>query len=192
LVALLLILAPGCGARHAPVRKPVATQPVVRMFDRPDLGVRFTWPAGWQSRPSSDFVLLLTPSNARGDETWISLDVPKLPPHIPGLIPIGSVRNGYLDDLRKSMGKLETKDLTPPGVASAAQRLVRSTWSDASGTSQQETALLLVHDDGVYILRCRSCVADEQATRAAFDEIVRSLAWTGKQSGPASKPARAS
>jgi len=44
----------------------------------------------------------------------------------------------------------------------------------------QQTALLVVHDDHVYILRARSEVAQEQATRQAFDAVVRSIRWTGK------------
>src|SRR5436190_2081500 len=77
-------------------------------FERPDLGVRLEWPEGWAQHKSADFVLLLRPAaKGRGDEASapsLSLDVPDLPPHIPGMIPIGSVRNGYLDDLRKSVG----------------------------------------------------------------------------------------
>jgi hypothetical protein len=60
---------------------------------------------------------MLVPTGVKLEDTSISLDVPKLPPHIPGLIPIGSVRNGYLDDLKKSVGKLDTKDLPQPGRA---------------------------------------------------------------------------
>jgi hypothetical protein len=94
------------------------------------------------------------------------------------MIPIGSVRGGYLDDLRKSVGPLKTKDLAPPALPATAARLVRSTWSDPHGKDWQETALLMVHADRVYILRGRSEVPDEPPARAAFDEIVHSLKWT--------------
>jgi hypothetical protein len=148
-------------------------------FDRTDLGVRLEVPAGWVQRRSEDFVLLVTPPAAAGDPSApsISLDVPDLPPHIPGLIPIGSVRNGYLDDLRKSVGQIKTEDFRPPPVPSAAARLVRSAWTDAQGRPTQETALLLVHADRVYILRARSTLSDEQPTRQAFDHAVASLQW---------------
>jgi hypothetical protein len=147
-------------------------------FDRPDVGVRLDWPAGWVQRPSDDFVLFLARQGGDGSST-VSLDVPDLPPHIPGMIPVGSVRGGYLDDLRKAAGTIKTSDLSPPTVPGASERFVRSTWTDAAG-EWQETALLLVHADRVYILRARSKTSDEQATRAAFDEVLKSLQWTRK------------
>jgi hypothetical protein len=94
------------------------------------------------------------------------------------MIPIGSVRSGYLDDLRKSVGPLKTRDEPAPAVPSTAARLVRSTWTDRAGADWQETALLMIHADRVYILRARSATSEEQAVRAAFDEVVRSLKWT--------------
>jgi hypothetical protein len=158
-----------------------------RTFDRPDLGVRLDVPAGWAEWPSKDFALLLIrASDAKNaadesrDPPSISLEVPKLPLHIPGMIPIGSVRGGYVDDLRKAVGKLQTADLKPPNIPAAAVRLVRSTWTDSGGQPKQETALLLVHADRVYILRGRSLTSDEQATRGAYDGMVRSLRWTKK------------
>jgi hypothetical protein len=149
-------------------------------FDRPDLGIKLDWPAGWAKQPSSDFVLLLTRDGTDGAST-LSLDVPDLPPHIPGMIPVGSVRGGYLDDLRKAVGAIKTTDLAPPPLPASAEKCVRSTWTDAHG-EWQETALLIVHADRVYILRGRSKTADEQATRAAFDAVTNSLRWTKKSS----------
>jgi hypothetical protein len=99
------------------------------------------------------------------------------------MIPIGSVRGGYLDDLRKAVGTIKTTDLPPPPIPGAGERFVRSTWTDAAG-EWQETALLLVHGDRVYILRGRSKTSDEADTRAAFDGVVRSLQWT-KRTSPA-------
>jgi hypothetical protein len=165
---------PASPASPAPSSSPAGT------FDRPDLGVKLDWPAGWAKRASDDFVLLLARDGTEGSST-LSLDVPNLPPHIPGMIPVGSVRGGYLDDLRKAVGAIKTTDLPPPPLPASAEKMVRSTWTDAKG-EWQETALLIVHADRVYILRGRSKTADEQATRAAFDAAVKSLQWTKKSS----------
>ena len=149
---------------------------------RPDLGVQLVQPAGWVAQPSSDFVLLIRPAGSSEMLPAISLDVPELPFHIPGLIPMGAVRSGYLDDLRKQVGAITVEDLPPPDADGATGRLVRSTWQ-AGGQAVRETALLLVHDDRVYILRARAGEADEARVRGAFDEIVRSMRWVkvGKQ-----------
>jgi hypothetical protein len=165
------------GSPQAPTPKPPAAGGT---FDRPDLGVKLDWPAGWAKRSSDDFVLLLARDGGDAPST-LSLDVPDLPPHIPGMIPVPSVRGGYLDDLRKAVGAIKTTDLPPTPLPASSEKCVRSTWSDAQG-EWQETALLIVHADRVYILRGRSKTADEQATRAAFDAVAKSLQWTKKSS----------
>jgi hypothetical protein len=159
-------------------------------LDRPDLGVRLEWPQGWVPRHSDDYELLLKRPAQGGDDDAapsLSLDVPDLPAHIPGMIPIGSVRKGYLDDLRKAVGPIKTTDLTPPTIPASAERMVQSTWSDSKKTKWQETALMLVHADHVYIIRARSTASDEAVTRDAFDQVVHSLQWTKKGSTKASQ-----
>jgi hypothetical protein len=96
------------------------------------------------------------------------------------VIRVGSFRNGYLDALRMWVVTIKPTDHTPPPIPSSAGRFVRSTWTDAQGRPTQETALLLVHADRVYILRGRSTLSDEPATRAAFDEVVHSMQWRQK------------
>jgi hypothetical protein len=93
------------------------------------------------------------------------------------MIPIGSVRSGYLDDLKKQVGPVTTEDLPAPNLGATAARLVRSRWKTSSGAGVEETALLMVHGDHVYLLRERAPAAHADETRAAFDEVVRSVRW---------------
>jgi hypothetical protein len=51
-------------------------------------------------------------------------------------------------------------------------KMVRSGWD-----GMQETAVIVVHGDRVYILRGRSDVAHERATREAMGEMVGSWRW---------------
>lgn len=139
------------------------------------------WPTGWTRKESNDYDLLVLQN---GDESkgQCSFDVPDLPPHIPGMIPIGSVRGGYVDDLKKNFGTVDSADSADLGkspVPDAKQRFVRSTWTK-DGTSMQETALLLVHGDHVLILRGRSPTSTESATRPALDAMIKSLRWSAK------------
>jgi hypothetical protein len=147
------------------------TQPT--SFVAPSLGVSVSWPPGWTTKPSQDYVLMLV--SAAGQS--ISLDVPDLPVHLPGMIPIGLVKNGYLDDLRKHVGKLDIVEESSPEIPHAKARFVHSSWSNGDH-SFIEIALLLVHADRVYIIRADSSAERYQDTRTAFDAVVRSLQWT--------------
>lgn len=137
-------------------------------------GVRMGWPAGWERVGSEDYVLVLKGNG--GAE--ISLDVPKLPAHVPGLIPLGLVVNGYQDDLKKQVGVLDKRELPPPGgVLGEKAKMVRSAWD---GGAMQETAVIVVHDDHVYILRGRSDAEHERATRETMGQMVGSWRWVGE------------
>lgn len=158
-----------------------ATAPTV--FARPKLGIQLAYPRGWEVRESEEYELLLRPARSGdGGDVLMSLDVPDLPFHLPGMIPIGAVRSGYLDDLKKQVGVVTTEDLTPPDLGASSARLVRSRWQAGPGGGVEETALLMVHGDRVYILRARADAAHSDETRAAFDGVVRSVRWV-KPSG---------
>lgn len=139
-------------------------------------GIELSWPSGWQQTQKEGYEWTIVPAEKHGADCWISLDVPTLPLHPPGMIPIGRVESGYLDDLRKQFGNLDTKDLTPPKLPNAKERFCRCSWQK-DGQSMQQTALLMVHDDHVYIVRARSDADHEQPTRETFDAVVASIKW---------------
>ena len=139
-------------------------------------GIELSWPAGWQQTQKEGYEWTIVPAEKRGADCWISLDVPKLPLHPPGMIPISRVESGYVDDLKKQFGNLDTKELTPTTLPNAKERSCRCGWQK-DGQNMQQTALLLVHDDHVYIIRARSDNDHEQSTREAFDAVVASIKW---------------
>src|SRR5207253_2109805 len=95
--------------------------------------------------------------------------------HVPGFLPLNMVRDGYVDDVRKYARDAMVQNLpTPPLPQGAKACLVRISWPRSSPV-YVETALVMTRGDHVYILRGRSRAGDEPATRAAFDQIVRSL-----------------
>lgn len=143
-------------------------------------GVELSWPNGWKQTQKESYEWAIVPADDKhGADCWISLDVPTLPFHPPGMIPISRVESGYVDDLKKQFGKLDTKELTPPTISNAKERFVRCAWQK-DGQNMQQTALLLVHDDHVYIVRSRSDVDHEQPTRETFDAVVASITWKKK------------
>src|SRR4051794_8685673 len=108
-------------------------------------GIELSWPSGWQQAQKEGYEWTIIPAEKRGAECWISLDVPTLPLHPPGMIPIGRVESGYVDDLKKQFGNVDTKELTPPKLPNAKERFCRCSWQK-DGQNMQQTALLMVHD----------------------------------------------
>ncbi len=162
------------------VKSPVTATTAESTVAFSKFGIRLVYPPEWKPEESKEYELLLL--SARGSAApaaypLISLDVPDLPPHFPGMIPIGLVKNGYLDDLKKEVGTvaIDTQESSPK-VAGAQGRMLRSTWVGKEGQSLAETALVLIHADRVYILRARFGVAD-RTTLETFDGIVKSIQW---------------
>jgi hypothetical protein len=153
-----------------------STQPVA--FVSTAKGVRLEYPPGWKPIPSSDYLLLLVPvGGSSSNERSISLDVPDLPLHVPGMIPIGSVVNGYLDDLKRQHAGLRVDESATYAMPATRCRRVRSTWTD-HGRSFVEQAQIMVHGDRVYILRADDEASSFPETFHVFSQIADSLRWT--------------
>jgi hypothetical protein len=162
----------------APIRQPATPSTAVgkdAAFESAAAKIRLRHPAAWRPRPSDDFILLLARSQDPASPT-LSLDVPSLPFHLPGMIGIGLVQNGYLDDLKKQHPGLKTEPVAERAAGRVVGRRVESSWTE-NGQTRVELALLLVHRDRVYILRVNGPAADRVALRQVFDEAVDSIEW---------------
>src|SRR5207248_6916995 len=116
-------------------------------------GIAFCWRAGWHQEPNDSYELQLMPhTKPAPKDVELSLDVPDLPPHLPGMIPLGMVKNGYVRDLKEKVGALNVALDREEKVHDAKAHRVRSEWTQ-NGVKWSETGLLMVHDDHVYIIR---------------------------------------
>ena len=141
-------------------------------------GISLAYPVGWIAVPDKDYELLLkpvAPISAEGNPV-ITLDVPELPFHLPGMIPMGLVKKGYLDDLKTQVGPtLRTREESTV-VAESKAVLVSSTWQK-DGKELSDVALIIVHSDHVYILRVATDAAGQSVNRGVFEEIAKSVRW---------------
>jgi hypothetical protein len=152
----------------------------VTSVDSERYGIHLDWPEGWSPRHSDDFVLELAPGGqgaAPGDAETISLDVPDLPPHVPGMIPLRLVVNGFLDDLKKDHPSLQVVEQKDVSIPQESARRVVTTWKEKDGTEYRQDALVMVHSDRVYIIRGTAPMKDADRARGAFDKVVSSLKW---------------
>lgn len=168
LLLILLVIA-GC----QPQSVQTAKQPELSQgtFHNDELGVGLEVPKGWRTRPSEEYVLLVSPEGKT--DPSISLDVPDLPAHVPGWIPLNLVKEGYLDDLKKQWPGAKVQEDTSARVPGAKARRVHVLSGDGK---KQEFAVLMVRDDRVYILRGTG-PGDEEALGKTFDEVLSSLRW---------------
>jgi hypothetical protein len=172
-----------------PAAGPAAGKGALVDYSNAKAGVGFKYSAAWRPRPNPDYELFLVPADtpkataatgpAGAAPRSISLDVPDLPAHIPGLIPMGPTEKGYLDDLRKKVGQVKVDELPRPALGAGQVKLVRCT-SQGASKPFEETAMIVIHNDHVYILRGTTNRPGDEELRAAFDGIVKSWRWAKK------------
>jgi hypothetical protein len=176
---VILLMVGGCHRRHTLNNNP-ATLPSpsgLTQFVSTQHGIHLSYPSSWTVHPSEDYVLLLMPPGVdRPQNCSLSLDIPDLPPHLPGMIRMGMIKDGYIEDLRKKAPDLKIIEDQPHPVDDATGRLVRTAWT-ADGRSYGETVLLLIHKGDVFLIRSTSDLAHQSTARAAFDQAIASIRW---------------
>lgn len=154
-----------------------APQTPMTAFDGSAKGFKVGYPSDWTTKPSKDDFLLLVPANdSSKNAPNITIDVPDLPPHFPGMITLKAVEHGYLDDLKKQHPALKIDEDCEQPITNGKARLVRTSWKDADRSST-ETTLLIIHSDRVYLITADADAEKYVSTRAVFDGIVGSLQW---------------
>ncbi len=186
LFLILMLSIPACTANSAPAPAGLpASQPASqpsgavsqKVFDGgKKLGICFKFPDGWKEEKASTAVFDVANTDGKGYSS-LSLDIPKLPLHIPGMITPGMVAGGYIDDLKKNEihdAKVEENvDAKVPGVP--ARRVKCS--GHQNGKPAIDVAVIAVHNDRVYILSCDSDDDGYNVARAALDAAVASIEW---------------
>lgn len=178
-VIMMLFALEGCQRRHSINNNPTTlpSPAGVVQYLNTQHGIQLGYPARWTAHPSDDYVLLLMPPGVDQPQACsLSLDIPDLPPHLPGMIRMGMIKNGYLEDLRKNAPDLKIVEDQSHPIAAAVGRLVRTTWT-ANGQSFGESALLLIHKGDVFIIRSTSDADHLSTARPAFEQVVGSIRW---------------
>jgi hypothetical protein len=179
----LVILHLACAAIASPTTAP-ATAPTSAPtpFTSTQFGFAVQLPADWAivKGDPDDAVSLAPQSQANAKDLSkvpsLNITVPALPMHIPGMIPVGSVANGYVSDIRKEHPDWHQDERVPVTFPAASARRIISTFSQ-DGATWRDMVLCIVHKDRVFLLVADCPVGDYPATRAAFDEMAASLKW---------------
>jgi len=177
----LLLAAPLDGCASGKI-DPATTQAVVGKSGLVNVvsksaGVEFEYPATWHPAKDDTVLTLLPEGESTIDRHVLVVDMPDLPPHIPGLIPMGLVEIGFVNDLKNRYQKVQVDqsiDRTVPG--SAARQVCAS--GQNGGHDVKVVALLVVHGDRVFVIDSVSDSQNAVAARAAYETVVGSWKWT--------------
>ncbi len=172
---LLTTLFGGCSATTAEVGN--GKDPVFENGRFVDAKHRFSvaYPKDWKAAKcdSAEDVLTLQKAQSKGE---ISIAVPSLPPHIPGMIPLGSVESGYVDDVKKRMKnvkEIETNAVRLDGIA--ARRFV-ITGQDKSG-KRKLVVLAMMKGDRLFVMTGEGPENEFAAVETGFEQVERSWKW---------------
>ena len=150
-----------------------------KLFEDRAHGFSIRYPAGWTLRndPENVFTADARPNDETGPE--LSVAVPKLPAHVPGMVPLGAVQSGYVDDLRKRLRDVRTEQEETGGIAIPAAHLRKfsATGKDDKGERKLEV-LIVYRNDRLYIVTAEAPAAEAAKSQAAFDQAVASWNWT--------------
>jgi len=171
---LLAVAIAGCAAQPAPHALTQDSSTV--QFASRENHVRFSYPKTWHP-VTDDTILSLVPTGetSLGDHRLV-IDIPDLPFHIPGLIPMGLVVRGFEDDLKKRY-----KDVTLAPVADrqvggvAGQELNAHARGDHGDVVVR--AVLFVEGDRVYFIDAESDTTGAAAASKAFETVADSFQW---------------
>jgi len=167
------------------------TSPAPVAYDGSKEGFRLSYPGDWKQKASQDFTLLLIPAqgaDAKAKDTDLagsrmSVDVPDLPPHLPGMITLGPMEWNYVSDQKKRFADVKVTEKTDLKVPkTSARRLVLAGHAKnadgSAGAAYTVVTLLEIHADRVYLVSAEAKTEDYPAVRAAFDQVVASMVWT--------------
>jgi hypothetical protein len=180
----------GCGNRQGNVAvsgssmpttasTPVATACQVRTFQSTPAAVQFNYPADWVTDKAQTAIFAIAkPKSSTPAYSSLSLDIPKLPWHLPGMITVNMVANGYINDLKKhQIHDAVVKEECPLTVCGASGRRITCAGHE-NGNPSIDVAVVLIHADQVYILSADSDQAGYDSARKTLDDAVASLKWT--------------
>jgi hypothetical protein len=146
-------------------------------YQNPGGGFALEYPSDWQRKQTNEYVLAL-----EKDSALVTVDVPPVPPHLPGMMTMKAVVNGYEDDLKKRLSGFSVLEDTSATLAGAkAQHLVMSGSERAGerkGNQRKLAALVAIHNERVYILQADASPEAFDPAQQAMQQMADSWHWT--------------
>jgi hypothetical protein len=156
---------------------PAPPCPAVNHFVSRSDGIAIDYPTGWQTtRIQHDLSTLRVqlPSGV----AHFTLNIPNLPWHPEWLLTMDRVKSKYLEDRRKQRFTAGATVTEEPSVSiPGAQVEHLKMHGPFQGRPYFEEAVMIIHDNRVYILDISGNDSGYPAAHALLDEVLKSLKW---------------
>jgi hypothetical protein len=182
LAALLMLPAAlTCAKKQAGPSAVGATGAGVAEYKSPSGQFALQYPSDWSRKPTKEYALLLE-REPKSDSARVTIEVPYIPPHLPGMMTMRLVVNGYVDDLKKRLSGLSVVERCDDTLAgTSAQRLVMTGRVGAGARQGEErmlAALIAIRKEQVYILEAHATPESFEPARDAMAKMARDWEWT--------------
>jgi hypothetical protein len=182
LLFLLASVAGGCASDSHWTPGPVAATQAIGAsasvrYDGADGFTASYLTAGWKPvNRGGDFLLALA-ADGWGNSPLpaITIEVPKLPLHIPGLLPMNLVASGYVEDVKRRHPNYVLYAEERPPLDGEHSRQFQFGYD-----GQVEAVALTVHGDHVFVVVATCDQADWSRTKLNYQHVLASLRWTKK------------
>ena len=180
-VPLMLSSALTCTNKQAAPPAAAAVQAGDAEFESRSGHFTLRYPADWSSKPTKEYTLLLEQDSTR-DAAQVTVDVPYIPPHFPGMMTMRLVANGYVDDLKKRLSGVSVVQEHDDTLAGAkALRLVMTGHERAGNRAGEErmlAALIAIRNERVYIVHADATPPMFGTARVAMARMIEDWDWT--------------
>jgi hypothetical protein len=176
-VTLILSSALTRGEKRVPVSTPSETRAGGTEYRSRSGHFVLRYPSEWSSKRTQEHTLLLEREPTAGAER-ITVDVPQIPPHLPGMMTMKLVVKGYLDDLKERLDDFTVVERQDDRLASAAAQRLVATGRDRAGERRTIVALVAIRKEQVYILQADATPEGVRIARDAMTSIAESWDWT--------------
>jgi hypothetical protein len=137
-------------------------------------GFATTCPDAWTRRDANGPEDVLSLAGPGGAE--LSIAVPKLPAHVPGIIPLPAVQDGYVDDVRKRLADVTVTESAATRVTGASARRFAITGRDQGGP-RKLLVIAIVKGDHLYIVTGEGPADRYDAVKQGVERVAQSWTW---------------
>src|SRR4051812_48462596 len=175
--AIAALFSRGCATEEPPPPIAHAPQPGFDTYLSPAGTFSLRYPSDWSNRSMNDHVLLL-----EKDAAQVTVETPYIPPHLPGMMTMRLVVNGYEDDLKQRLNDFAVVEHADEALGGgAAQRLVMTGCERAGarkGEHRKLAALIAIRNEQVYILEADGSVESYETAHGAMVTVAQSWSWS--------------